>query len=238
MGTGHRARRGRGRLGLDVPVLRYTADDVRVGPAAVRVRGLRLLPRTQGVEDGPDHRGGVRPVRRPRLADQLADRLQHQPAADAAGRRHADRRAALHGAALTQVVRDPAGLRDRERLDRLQGRGRHRAHDARRVLGPRTGPLVNQLQEAGAEKGRVEVVPARSHREASALAPYVNLARGWNRQADMERNPSSTTTPSTPRTTTSGCSAGPSTTSSSPRASPTATAANASANWSSAGCRT
>ncbi|MFF8918792.1 MFS transporter [Streptomyces sp. NPDC015032] len=50
-------------------------------------------------------------------------------------------------------------------------------------------PLVNQLQEVGAERGRVEVVPASSHREASALAPYVNLARGWNRQADMERNP-------------------------------------------------
>ncbi|MGW5607107.1 MFS transporter [Streptomyces sp. NPDC003753] len=50
-------------------------------------------------------------------------------------------------------------------------------------------PLVHQLQVDGAEKGRVEVVPARSHREASALAPYVNLARGWNRQADMERNP-------------------------------------------------
>ncbi|MFG3101727.1 MFS transporter [Streptomyces sp. NPDC048182] len=50
-------------------------------------------------------------------------------------------------------------------------------------------PLVNELQEVGAEKGRVEVIPARSHREASALAPYVNLARGWNRQADMERNP-------------------------------------------------
>ncbi|MGW8064864.1 MFS transporter [Streptomyces ziwulingensis] len=50
-------------------------------------------------------------------------------------------------------------------------------------------PLVNELQEVGAEKGRVEVVPARSHREASALAPYVNLARGWLRQADMERNP-------------------------------------------------
>ncbi|GHH07420.1 MFS transporter [Streptomyces lanatus] len=49
-------------------------------------------------------------------------------------------------------------------------------------------PLVNELQEVGAEKGRVEVVPARSHREASALAPYFNLARGWNRQADMERN--------------------------------------------------
>ncbi|WP_351227121.1 MFS transporter [Streptomyces sp. NPDC002133] len=50
-------------------------------------------------------------------------------------------------------------------------------------------PLVNQLQQAGADKGRVEVVPASSHREASALAPYVNLARGWNRQADIERNP-------------------------------------------------
>ncbi|MFF4400300.1 MFS transporter [Streptomyces sp. NPDC001480] len=50
-------------------------------------------------------------------------------------------------------------------------------------------PLVNELQHVGAEKGRVEVVPARSHREASALAPYVNLARGWLRQADMERNP-------------------------------------------------
>ncbi|ELS54006.1 putative Integral membrane protein [Streptomyces viridochromogenes Tue57] len=50
-------------------------------------------------------------------------------------------------------------------------------------------PLVNELQEVGAEKGRVEVVPARSHREAAALAPYVNLARGWNRQADMGRNP-------------------------------------------------
>ncbi|MFD5628571.1 MULTISPECIES: MFS transporter [unclassified Streptomyces] len=50
-------------------------------------------------------------------------------------------------------------------------------------------PLVNELQVVDAEKGRVEVVPSRSHREASALAPYVNLARGWNRQADMERNP-------------------------------------------------
>ncbi|NED85047.1 MFS transporter [Streptomyces sp. SID11233] len=50
-------------------------------------------------------------------------------------------------------------------------------------------PLVNQLQKAGAERGRVEVVPPSSHREASALAPVVNLARGWNRQADMERNP-------------------------------------------------
>lgn len=50
-------------------------------------------------------------------------------------------------------------------------------------------PLLDRLQRADADLGRVEVVPARSHREASALLPYVNLARGWNRQADRERNP-------------------------------------------------
>ncbi|MCX5140924.1 MULTISPECIES: MFS transporter [unclassified Streptomyces] len=50
-------------------------------------------------------------------------------------------------------------------------------------------PLVDQLQKVGADRGRVEVVPPSSHREAAAMLPYVNLARGWNRQADMERNP-------------------------------------------------
>ncbi|MGW2479058.1 MFS transporter [Streptomyces sp. NPDC001251] len=50
-------------------------------------------------------------------------------------------------------------------------------------------PLVDQLQGRDAAIGRVEVVPASSHREASAFTPYVNLARGWNRQADMQRNP-------------------------------------------------
>jgi len=49
--------------------------------------------------------------------------------------------------------------------------------------------LLHQLAVRDARLGRVEVVPSRSHREASALAPYANLARGWNRQADLERNP-------------------------------------------------
>ena len=49
--------------------------------------------------------------------------------------------------------------------------------------------LLHQLAIRDARLGRVEVVPSRSHREASALAPYANLARGWNRQADLERNP-------------------------------------------------
>ena len=49
-------------------------------------------------------------------------------------------------------------------------------------------PLLDQLEERDAGLGRTEVVPSRSHREAAALAPYVNLARGWNRQADTERH--------------------------------------------------
>ena len=52
-----------------------------------------------------------------------------------------------------------------------------------------TGPLVAALRRVGADRGRVEVVPLRSHIEASGIAPYVNLARGWNRQADVARNP-------------------------------------------------
>jgi MFS family permease len=49
--------------------------------------------------------------------------------------------------------------------------------------------LVRQLHRTDAAVGRVEVVPPKSHRDAAALAPYFNLARGWNRQADAERNP-------------------------------------------------
>nr|WP_225859152.1 hypothetical protein [Streptomyces albicerus] len=50
-----------------------------------------------------------------------------------------------------------------------------------------TTSVVDALDRLGADRARVEVVPARNHREATALAPYVNLARGWNRQLDMER---------------------------------------------------
>ncbi|MFD9909806.1 hypothetical protein [Streptomyces sp. NPDC059063] len=50
-----------------------------------------------------------------------------------------------------------------------------------------TRGVVSALERLGADRGRVEVVPARNHREATALAPYVNMARGWNRQLDIER---------------------------------------------------
>jgi hypothetical protein len=50
-------------------------------------------------------------------------------------------------------------------------------------------PLLQQLRARSAGVGRVEAVPTQSHREAVALATHFNLARGWNRQADAERNP-------------------------------------------------
>ncbi|WP_406731135.1 hypothetical protein [Streptomyces sp. NBC_01794] len=50
-----------------------------------------------------------------------------------------------------------------------------------------TDGVVRELQRLGADRTRVEVVPARNHREASVLAPHVNMARGWNRQLDVER---------------------------------------------------
>ncbi|MFZ4154009.1 hypothetical protein [Streptomyces pseudogriseolus] len=50
-----------------------------------------------------------------------------------------------------------------------------------------TEGVVRALESLGADRTRVEAVPARNHREAVALTPHVHLARGWNRQLDMER---------------------------------------------------
>ncbi|WP_405784012.1 hypothetical protein [Streptomyces sp. NBC_00859] len=50
-----------------------------------------------------------------------------------------------------------------------------------------TKGVVTALRGLRADRTRVEVVPARNHREATLLAPHVNMARGWNRQLDVER---------------------------------------------------
>jgi hypothetical protein len=57
------------------------------------------------------------------------------------------------------------------------------------ATGTDSRPLITKLMELNAQRGRVEVVPLRTHWEAAGIAPYVNLARGWNRQADVQRNP-------------------------------------------------
>lgn len=46
-----------------------------------------------------------------------------------------------------------------------------------------------ELRRLRADRGRVEVVPERTHLESSDFASDVELARGWNRQADVRRNP-------------------------------------------------
>ncbi|MEV6397740.1 hypothetical protein AB0M39_23715 [Streptomyces sp. NPDC051907] len=50
-----------------------------------------------------------------------------------------------------------------------------------------TDGVVRELERLGADRMRVEIVPARNHREATVLAPHANMARGWNRQLDVER---------------------------------------------------
>ncbi|MEV4625557.1 hypothetical protein AB0J90_04620 [Micromonospora sp. NPDC049523] len=49
-------------------------------------------------------------------------------------------------------------------------------------------PLVDELDRRG-PIGRVEVVPLRDHWESTYVAPTVPLARGWERQVDVDRNP-------------------------------------------------
>ncbi|MDT3398399.1 hypothetical protein RKE29_17385 [Streptomyces sp. B1866] len=50
-----------------------------------------------------------------------------------------------------------------------------------------TDGVIGELRRLDAERWRVEVLPARNHREAPAFAPHVHMARGWNRQLDVER---------------------------------------------------
>jgi hypothetical protein len=50
-------------------------------------------------------------------------------------------------------------------------------------------PLVRQLEAAGGPPGRVEVAFTRAHWESAEVAPHYPLARGWERQLDIERNP-------------------------------------------------
>ncbi|MGH3243858.1 MAG: MFS transporter [Spirillospora sp.] len=48
--------------------------------------------------------------------------------------------------------------------------------------------LIGELKAVGADDGRIEVVPLRSHWESSGLSRQFTLARGWNRQVDAERH--------------------------------------------------
>ncbi|MEU5881753.1 MFS transporter [Spirillospora sp. NPDC047279] len=48
--------------------------------------------------------------------------------------------------------------------------------------------LIAELRRLGADRGRIEVVPLRSHWEAYGLSKDFTLARGWNRQVDAHRN--------------------------------------------------
>jgi hypothetical protein len=50
-------------------------------------------------------------------------------------------------------------------------------------------PLLGFLAQHAEPAGRVEIVPTRLHWEAAYAAPFVPLARGWERQLDTADNP-------------------------------------------------
>ena len=54
---------------------------------------------------------------------------------------------------------------------------------------PQTAALVGELRVLHADTARVEAVPQYGHWESQELASTVPLARGWERQVDIERNP-------------------------------------------------
>lgn len=53
-------------------------------------------------------------------------------------------------------------------------------------------PLLRELRAQGvadsSRPARIEVVPTRDHAEARWVAPHVMMARGWERQLDIDRN--------------------------------------------------
>ena len=49
-------------------------------------------------------------------------------------------------------------------------------------------PLLDYLHTSDADRARIEIPFTRSHWEAAEVATHFPLARGWERQADIERN--------------------------------------------------
>lgn len=80
---------------------------------------------------------------------------------------------ALGGAAVWQVAQPAADL--------AQGNAP--------AYAPQTAALVRELDALHADTARVEAVPEYGHWESQELASVVPLARGWERQVDIERNP-------------------------------------------------
>lgn len=50
-------------------------------------------------------------------------------------------------------------------------------------------PLLQQIEQRSGGPVRVEAVPTNNHWESAYLAPAVSLARGWERQLDVQDNP-------------------------------------------------
>jgi hypothetical protein len=63
------------------------------------------------------------------------------------------------------------------------------SHGNALAYAPQTAALAGELRVLHADTARVEAVPQYGHWESQELAATVPLARGWERQVDIERNP-------------------------------------------------
>lgn len=102
-----------------------------------------------------------------------------KPAGDAVRGRGPDRRAAVRGAAVPQVVRHRAGLRRLQRLDRLQVDRRRRQHRPGRVLVARARAAGQRTPDRGRRarprRGRPGRVPHRGLRARAVRQPGPRL---------------------------------------------------------------
>jgi hypothetical protein len=69
-------------------------------------------------------------------------------------------------------------------VDTLVGSGSDPSSDAAYFR-----PLIRFLHHHGNPPGRVEIVPTKLHWEAAYVAPFLPLARGWERQLDTASDP-------------------------------------------------
>ena len=92
------------------------------------------------------------------------------------------RRCACRSSALALPAHDLVAV--------VAGARRHRPCRARPLVGRRLSPAaVAAVASVGPLDGRVEVVPTRRHWETVYVASELPLARGWERQLDIGRNP-------------------------------------------------
>jgi hypothetical protein len=147
-----------------------------IGSNVARLGELLIGPLLVGMGSPPQGRGAAwteeRGAKRRATREGGASRAPRRRAGGTARRRWL-LAPALIAAAVWQVAQPAADL--------AQGNAP--------PFAPQTAALVRELGALHADTARVEAVPQYGHWESQELADAAPLARGWERQLDIERNP-------------------------------------------------